>query len=29
VATELVSAVLLPPAGRIGDEVYAAYASET
>lgn len=29
VATELVAAVLLPPAGRIGAEVYAAYASET
>ena len=29
VTTELVSAVLLPPAARIGDEVYAAYASET
>lgn len=29
VADELVSAVLLPPASRIGDEVYAAYAEGT
>ena len=29
VATELVAAILLPPAARIGDEVYSAYGSET
>lgn len=29
VADELVSAVLLPPAARIGDEVYAVYAEGT
>lgn len=29
VADELVAAVLLPPASRIGDEVYAAYAEGT